>query len=158
MYIRVSECLYNYYVMMQNSVVWKCYCLASYDEFFCLINVCCTVCLLLLYCLFVLLLLLPQKVQERWYESLHDWEAAHKAYTERQKQRPDDISLTLGKMRCLHAMGEWSVGDYTHSHTHTHIHFVMQTYVHIYCTCMYVHSLSLSVVLSHIQKSLSLSH
>ena len=49
----------------------------------------------------------PQKVQERWYESLHDWEAAYKAYQERQKQRPDDISLTLGKMRCLHAMGEW---------------------------------------------------
>ena len=48
-----------------------------------------------------------QKVQERWYESLHDWEAAYKAYTERQQQRPDDISLTLGKMRCLHAMGEW---------------------------------------------------
>ena len=48
-----------------------------------------------------------QKVQERWYESLHDWEAAYKAYQERQKQRPDDISLTLGKMRCLHAMGEW---------------------------------------------------
>jgi FKBP12-rapamycin complex-associated protein len=48
------------------------------------------------------------KVQEKWYESLHDWEAAYKAYTERQKQRPDDISLTLGKMRCLHAMGEWT--------------------------------------------------
>ena len=48
-----------------------------------------------------------QKVQEHWYESLHDWEAAYKAYQERQQQRPDDISLTLGKMRCLHAMGEW---------------------------------------------------
>ena len=46
-------------------------------------------------------------MQEQWYESLHDWEAAYKAYTERQKVRPDDISLTLGKMRCLHAMGEW---------------------------------------------------
>ncbi|CAI7993434.1 Serine/threonine-protein kinase tor, partial [Geodia barretti] len=49
-----------------------------------------------------------QKVQEKWYMSLNDWEAAYKAYTERQKQRPDDISLTLGKMRCLHAMGEWT--------------------------------------------------
>ncbi len=50
-----------------------------------------------------------QKVQEEWYESLHDWDAAHKLYQSKQYLKPEDIHLTLGRMRCLHAMGEWWV-------------------------------------------------
>ena len=47
------------------------------------------------------------RVQEEWYESLHDWEQAYKAYEKKQYVRPDDASLTLGRMRCLNALGEW---------------------------------------------------
>lgn len=48
-----------------------------------------------------------QKVQEEWYESLNDWEAALHLYQNKQYQRPDDIKIALGRMRCLHALGEW---------------------------------------------------
>nr|QHX41461.1 serine/threonine-protein kinase mTOR [Halisarca dujardinii] len=47
------------------------------------------------------------RVQEEWYESLHDWEQAHRAYEKKQYVRPDDRSLKLGRMRCLDALGEW---------------------------------------------------
>ncbi|XP_065891468.1 serine/threonine-protein kinase mTOR-like isoform X2 [Dysidea avara] len=47
-------------------------------------------------------------VQEEWYESLHDWEAALRAYETKQYQKSgSDVNLTLGKMRCLEALGEW---------------------------------------------------
>ena len=49
-----------------------------------------------------------QSVQEEWYESLHDWEAALRAYETKQYQKSaSDVNLTLGKMRCLEALGEW---------------------------------------------------
>ena len=49
-----------------------------------------------------------QSVQEEWYESLHDWEAALRAYETKQYQKTgSDMKLTLGKMRCLEALGEW---------------------------------------------------
>lgn len=47
------------------------------------------------------------EIQERWYEKLHNWESALHAYEEKQVQNPDDWDLTLGRMRCLEAMGEW---------------------------------------------------
>lgn len=50
-----------------------------------------------------------QKIQESWYEKLHEWPRALMAYERKLEQNPDDTSLTLGKMRCLEAMGEWSV-------------------------------------------------
>ena len=34
------------------------------------------------------------------------WDAAYKLYQNKQYLRPEDIHLTLGRMRCLHAMGE----------------------------------------------------
>ena len=63
--------------------------------------------LLLLYSLLPLPLPPPQ-VQEEWYESLRDCDAAYKAYQNKQYLRPDDMNLTLGRMRCLSAMCKWS--------------------------------------------------
>ena len=51
--------------------------------------------------------LFSQKVQEEWYESLNDWEAALHLHQTKQYMRPDDIKIALGRMRCLHALGEW---------------------------------------------------
>ncbi len=50
-----------------------------------------------------------QQVQERWYEKLHDWTAAQEAYERQQKKHPDNIEYTLGRMRCLEALGDWYV-------------------------------------------------
>ena len=50
-----------------------------------------------------------QKVQERWYEKLHEWNKALHAYEEKSDQNPDDVSYLLGRMRCLEALGQWSV-------------------------------------------------
>ncbi|MCL4120666.1 UNVERIFIED_CONTAM: hypothetical protein GTU68_051307, partial [Idotea baltica] len=47
------------------------------------------------------------KVQERWFEKLHDWEKALQAYEEKLKRTPEDTELALGQMRCLEALGEW---------------------------------------------------
>lgn len=44
------------------------------------------------------------QLKETWYEKLQRWEDALKAYNERQV---DTIETTMGKMRCLHALGEW---------------------------------------------------
>ena len=46
-------------------------------------------------------------MQERWYEKLHDWTDALKAYELKQEQHPDNIDYTLGRMRCLEALGDW---------------------------------------------------
>lgn len=47
------------------------------------------------------------KVQEKWFEKLHDWEKALEAYEEKLKLNSDDTELALGQMRCLEALGEW---------------------------------------------------
>ncbi|XP_041377661.1 serine/threonine-protein kinase mTOR-like isoform X2 [Gigantopelta aegis] len=47
------------------------------------------------------------KIQENWYEKLHEWDKALTAYEAKQELNPDDVSLTLGRMRCLEALGEW---------------------------------------------------
>lgn len=51
--------------------------------------------------------LFRQKVQERWYEKLHEWEKAFEAYNSKREQCPDDMNYLLGEMRCLEALGEW---------------------------------------------------
>ncbi|BFZ23557.1 hypothetical protein BsWGS_26596 [Bradybaena similaris] len=48
------------------------------------------------------------KVQESWYEKLHEWEKALQAYQRKQEQNKDDDSLTLARMRCLEALGDWN--------------------------------------------------
>ena len=50
---------------------------------------------------------LCQKVEERWYEKLHEWEKAYAAYDKKQEENPDDINYLLGRMRCLEALGDW---------------------------------------------------
>ncbi|XP_048250308.1 serine/threonine-protein kinase mTOR-like isoform X1 [Haliotis rufescens] len=47
------------------------------------------------------------KIQETWYEKLHEWDKALHAYERKQETNPDDLTLTLGSMRCLEALGEW---------------------------------------------------
>ena len=47
------------------------------------------------------------QVKESWFEKLQNWNEALKLYTEKQKAEPDNIQVTLGRMRCLEAMGDW---------------------------------------------------
>jgi len=53
--------------------------------------------------------IIVQKVQERWYEKLHEWEKALNAYERQQEKSPDDTNFLYGRMRCLEALGEWLV-------------------------------------------------
>lgn len=41
------------------------------------------------------------RVQEQWYEKLHDWEKALELYNTKLETNPDDIELSIGQMRCL---------------------------------------------------------
>ncbi|TID15752.1 hypothetical protein CANINC_004281 [Pichia inconspicua] len=47
------------------------------------------------------------QLKETWYEKLQRWDDALHAYNEREKEEPNSTEITLGKMRCLHALGEW---------------------------------------------------
>jgi serine/threonine-protein kinase mTOR len=47
------------------------------------------------------------ELKESWYEKLFRWEEALGAYQKREEEYGEDINTTLGKMRCLHALGEW---------------------------------------------------
>ncbi|XP_014254034.1 serine/threonine-protein kinase mTOR [Cimex lectularius] len=57
------------------------------------------------------------KVEERWYEKLHNWEKALDAYEEKLQENPHDIELALGQMRCMEALGDW---DQLHSVASVH--------------------------------------
>ncbi|KAI0461879.1 hypothetical protein LJB42_004483 [Komagataella kurtzmanii] len=47
------------------------------------------------------------QLKETWYEKLQRWDDALNAYNEREKEDPDSMDITMGKMRSLHALGEW---------------------------------------------------
>ncbi len=47
------------------------------------------------------------ELKESWYEKLQRWEDALSAYERRQVEDPTNVHVTMGKMRCLHALGEW---------------------------------------------------
>eukprot|EP01113_Clastostelium_recurvatum_P006582 TRINITY_DN1298_c0_g1_i1.p1 TRINITY_DN1298_c0_g1~~TRINITY_DN1298_c0_g1_i1.p1 ORF type:complete len:2380 (+),score=927.36 TRINITY_DN1298_c0_g1_i1:62-7201(+) len=47
------------------------------------------------------------ELKESWYEKLRRWEDALSAYERKQKDDPMSIELTMGRMRCHHALGEW---------------------------------------------------
>ncbi|GFS99114.1 hypothetical protein TNCV_822401 [Trichonephila clavipes] len=47
------------------------------------------------------------KIKERWYEKLHQWDQALASYQQAREQRPDDMELIMGQMRCLEVLGEW---------------------------------------------------
>lgn len=47
------------------------------------------------------------KLKESWYEKLQRWEDALAAYERKQLEDPLSFEATFGRMRCLHALGEW---------------------------------------------------
>ncbi|KAG5961236.1 hypothetical protein E4U57_007788 [Claviceps arundinis] len=51
------------------------------------------------------------QLRETWFEKLERWEEALKFYKEREQEVPPDqatpIDIVMGKMRCLHALGDW---------------------------------------------------
>lgn len=47
------------------------------------------------------------QLRETWYEKLQRWDDALVAYTRREREEPNSMEVTMGKMRCLHALGEW---------------------------------------------------
>lgn len=47
------------------------------------------------------------ELKEDWYEKLERWDDALEAYEKKQLEDPNDFDLKLGRMRCLHALGEW---------------------------------------------------
>ena len=46
-------------------------------------------------------------LKETWYEKLERWDEALVAYQRRERVDPNSFEVTMGKMRCLHALGEW---------------------------------------------------
>lgn len=47
------------------------------------------------------------ELKESWYEKLNQWEDALGAYERKQLADPLNNEMTLGRMRCLSALGEW---------------------------------------------------
>ncbi|KAL8971115.1 MAG: hypothetical protein Q9183_001211, partial [Haloplaca sp. 2 TL-2023] len=48
-------------------------------------------------------------LKETWFEKLQRWDEALAAYQRRENEDPTSFEVTMGKMRCLHALGEWEV-------------------------------------------------
>jgi len=48
-------------------------------------------------------------LKETWFEKLQRWEEALVAYQKREREEGDNVGfeVIMGKMRCLHALGEW---------------------------------------------------
>lgn len=46
-------------------------------------------------------------LKESWYEKLQRWEDGLAAYEKKQVEDPTSVDATLGRMRCLHNLGEW---------------------------------------------------
>jgi len=50
------------------------------------------------------------QLRETWFEKLERWEEALEFYKKREREFPeqaDTFDIIMGKMRCLHALGEW---------------------------------------------------
>lgn len=47
------------------------------------------------------------QLKETWYEKLQRWDDALTAYNKREAAGEDSIEVTIGKMRSLHALGDW---------------------------------------------------
>ncbi|PHH92079.1 hypothetical protein CDD83_9015 [Cordyceps sp. RAO-2017] len=51
------------------------------------------------------------QLRETWFEKLERWEEALTFYNQREREiapdQPVPIEIVMGKMRCLHALGEW---------------------------------------------------
>ena len=46
-------------------------------------------------------------LKETWFEKLGRWDEALDAYDVRAIEEPNSFEVIMGKMRCLHALGEW---------------------------------------------------
>lgn len=44
---------------------------------------------------------------EEWYERLGHWQEALDGYNDKAMVDPSALDVTMGRMRCLHALGEW---------------------------------------------------
>jgi serine/threonine-protein kinase mTOR len=44
---------------------------------------------------------------EEWYERLGRWQEALKVYDRKVHLNPEDPAVQIGRMKCLHALGEW---------------------------------------------------
>lgn len=56
------------------------------------------------------------ELKEEWYIELERWEDALAALNRKAQELPDSFEVTLGRMRCLHALGEWeSLAQLAHS-------------------------------------------
>ena len=44
---------------------------------------------------------------EEWYERLARWQEALQAYERKAESDPGDKAMQVGRMKCLHALGEW---------------------------------------------------
>ena len=54
-------------------------------------------------------------LKEDWYEKLERWDDALRAYEHRQADDPENFGIMHGRMRCLHALGEWeSLAELAH--------------------------------------------
>ena len=49
------------------------------------------------------------ELKETWFEKLGRWDEALQAYQRREIEEPAQFEVTMGKMRCLHALGEWDL-------------------------------------------------
>ncbi|KAJ3373228.1 phosphatidylinositol kinase- protein kinase tor1 [Kappamyces sp. JEL0680] len=49
------------------------------------------------------------ELKETWYEKLQRWEDGLLAYEKKQLEDPQSLDATLGRMRCLHNLGEWDL-------------------------------------------------
>ena len=49
------------------------------------------------------------ELKETWFEKLGRWDEALQAYQVREREDPTSFEITMGKMRCLHALGEWDL-------------------------------------------------
>lgn len=47
------------------------------------------------------------ELKETWFMKLERWDEALAAYERREKDDPTSFEVTMGKMKCLHALGEW---------------------------------------------------
>ena len=47
------------------------------------------------------------ELKESWYEKLQRWTDARSAYERKQKEDPNNLAWTIGRMRCHHALGDW---------------------------------------------------
>ncbi|PCH36202.1 atypical/PIKK/FRAP protein kinase [Wolfiporia cocos MD-104 SS10] len=45
---------------------------------------------------------------EEWYERLGRWQEALSTYEQKALIDPDNLDIAIGRMRCLHALGEWT--------------------------------------------------